>query len=44
LKPTFPAHIGQQRRNLIKQAKALGKGKEIHTWLRRYLKERRRGV
>ena len=34
----------KQRRNLIKQAKALGKGKEIHTWLRKYLKERQRGA
>ena len=31
----------KRRKNLIKQAKALKKGKEIHTWLRKYLKERR---
>ena len=34
----------KQRNNLIKQAKALKKGKETYTWLRKYLRNNTHGV
>ena len=36
--------IMQQRKNLIKQAKALKEGKETYIWLRKYLRNNTRGA